>query len=68
MTLKIHYLEHFDVCPKCHEPFGVTMCGKSDEEEDILTTTVSINVTCKNCLRLMERRKKVNERRKKDNQ
>jgi hypothetical protein len=66
MPKKIHYLEYFDVCPKCHEPFGSTICGKFDEEEEIETTTASDNITCKNCLRLLERRKNVKERRKKN--
>lgn len=60
---KIHYLEHFDVCPKCHEPFGSTICGKYDEGEEIETTVVSADVTCKNCLRLIERRKEVMKKR-----
>lgn len=63
MPKKIHYLERFDVCPKCHEPFGDTICGKSDEEEEIETTMVGADATCKNCLRLIERRKEVKKKR-----
>lgn len=58
MPKKIHYLEHFDYCPKCHEWFGDTICGRSDEEEELKTTIVHSEVTCKNCLRVMVRRKK----------
>lgn len=65
MPKKTHYLEYFDFCPKCGDSFGDMICGKSDEQEELKSTLDESHVTCKNCLRLMERRKKVKEKRKK---
>lgn len=54
MPKKIHKLDYHDFCPKCSEPFGDMLCGRSDEEEELESTLVDAEVTCKNCLRKLK--------------
>ena len=59
---KVHLLEYFDFCPKCHEPFGGMMCGRDDEEGELESTLVESDVTCGNCLKAMKRKKEKEQR------
>lgn len=56
MAKKIHKLDYYDFCPKCSEPFGDMLCGRSDDNEDLESTLVDDEVTCKNCLRVMKKK------------